>query len=460
MNYDISTVKTFRQADSRWGGLTYPSKPYYMSGSGCGATACADVIASHPKHKNVTPKTIRNYMVKKGFAIRGAGTLWSGVSTCLKDYGFAVTVQNTMQDFFNEMAKGGRRAVILFRAGTRGGVTWTSEGHFLAISGYKEKNGKHYLKMHDPGGRHNDGWFAYETTMKGLIPWICSCYIKETDLSNAEKIARKAESLAHKQGTDKKIYEYGYNKSKAFTKWSQLGTSKPTKAFMNAYDKYYKKHWQEGMSYGGGVRVGAACNRFVGTVVRASGVYSKCSLNLNSMIKSLRESGKFVEIKYAGDKSKLKRGDIIVYKNITTGRGHTYIYIGNGYIAEAVLNSKFPYIHKLSDKKASITDRQFYVFRTKDNVKITVTKETKKTVKNKSGIQLPKRGYFTVGDKGAKVKTLQKWLNKHGYKCGSADGIYGGKTEKAVLKFQKHYKLTRDGLFGKACLKVADKIGK
>lgn len=66
--------------------------------------------------------------------------------------------------------------------------------------------------------------------------------------------------------------------------------------------------------------------------------------------------------------------------------------------------------------------------------------------------QLPKKGYFDIGDSGTSVAILQKWLNSHGFKCGNADGIYGAKTSKAVKKFQNKYKLTVDGKFGEKSL--------
>lgn len=84
--------------------------------------------------------------------------------------------------------------------------------------------------------------------------------------------------------------------------------------------------------------------------------------------------------------------------------------------------------------------------------------EPKKTEK-KSGIVLHARGYFKYGDKGDSVRTLQKWLNNHGYNCGSVDGKFGDKTLNAVKKFQKKHGLNVDGEFGKKSLAVADKIG-
>lgn len=174
----VTTVKTFRQYDSRWGKHYYPNATYNMHSSGCGPTSCADVIASHPSHGSVTPETIRKYMLNNGYCAAGKGTYWSGIGAALKKYGFTVINHETMPAFFKEMAKNGRRGIILFGKGTRGGVTWTTGGHFLAVSGHKVSNGKNYLYMHDPGGRRHDGWYCYETTMKGLVKQVWSCYIK------------------------------------------------------------------------------------------------------------------------------------------------------------------------------------------------------------------------------------------------------------------------------------------
>lgn len=52
------------------------------------------------------------------------------------------------------------------------------------------------------------------------------------------------------------------------------------------------------------------------------------------------------------------------------------------------------------------------------------------------------------GDKGEYVKKLQENLNKLGYSCGIADGIFGAKTEQAVKAFQNANKLAVDGVAG------------
>ncbi len=56
------------------------------------------------------------------------------------------------------------------------------------------------------------------------------------------------------------------------------------------------------------------------------------------------------------------------------------------------------------------------------------------------------------GSRGNEVKKLQENLNKLGFNCGTADGIFGPKTEAAVKAFQKAYGLAVDGIAGPATL--------
>jgi lysozyme len=51
------------------------------------------------------------------------------------------------------------------------------------------------------------------------------------------------------------------------------------------------------------------------------------------------------------------------------------------------------------------------------------------------------------GSKGAEVQALQQQLLKSGYKV-DVDGIFGHDTEKIVIKFQKDFGLTPDGIVG------------
>lgn len=171
--------KIYRQADSRWGSLPYPTKAYKFASNGCGCCACTHCIIEIPKYANYTPANIRPYMVEHGFATKGHGTTWNGITQTLEHYGFKVETPNissSMTAAWNLLNKTGapKMGVLLFRGGTRGGVRWTSGGHYVAFLDYKVVNGKHYFYTKDSGGRKHDGWYCYETTMKGLLPriWI------------------------------------------------------------------------------------------------------------------------------------------------------------------------------------------------------------------------------------------------------------------------------------------------
>lgn len=45
------------------------------------------------------------------------------------------------------------------------------------------------------------------------------------------------------------------------------------------------------------------------------------------------------------------------------------------------------------------------------------------------------------GDRNEYVRDWQAYLNAHGYSCGTADGIFGDKTEKAVVKYQQDHQI-------------------
>ena len=52
------------------------------------------------------------------------------------------------------------------------------------------------------------------------------------------------------------------------------------------------------------------------------------------------------------------------------------------------------------------------------------------------------------GDRGDDVISLQKKLKNWGYYNGTVDGVFGGKTEEAVISFQRKNGLTADGVVG------------
>lgn len=169
---------TYRQYDSRWGKKNYNGSSNYATAA-CGPTSCANILyAINPK---ITPLTTGKYMQTHGYAIRNNGTAHAGIPACLKHFGAQNVGQvDKMADIFARCAKGDV-GVFLFGAGSRGGVTWTTSGHYVAVTGYKASNGKHYFRTFDSGGRRHDGWYCYEKTMKGLIPkiWLCKAERKK-----------------------------------------------------------------------------------------------------------------------------------------------------------------------------------------------------------------------------------------------------------------------------------------
>lgn len=56
------------------------------------------------------------------------------------------------------------------------------------------------------------------------------------------------------------------------------------------------------------------------------------------------------------------------------------------------------------------------------------------------------------GSTGEEVRKIQKKLKELGYLSGSVDGIYGSKTKKAVIAFQKNCGIAADGICGPTTL--------
>jgi N-acetylmuramoyl-L-alanine amidase len=68
----------------------------------------------------------------------------------------------------------------------------------------------------------------------------------------------------------------------------------------------------------------------------------------------------------------------------------------------------------------------------------------------KAATAQPSVSLLRQGDTGAAVKEMQTKLNKAGFNCGAADGIFGAKTTDALRKFQASRNLTVDGVYGPA----------
>ena len=178
----------YSQTDSRWGSKPYP-KGNTFGGCGCGCCAVWHVAMEQAKYANKTPETLRPWMVDKGYAVRNNGTLWVGISAALLHIGHKsvkwIKRNDPMTKAWAELDKGNRIGVILMGSGrAANGTVWTTGGHYVAFVGYKVKNGKHYFYIKDSGWRKHNGWYCYETSMRGVTRqlWIVQRVEKEQDL--------------------------------------------------------------------------------------------------------------------------------------------------------------------------------------------------------------------------------------------------------------------------------------
>lgn len=176
----------WKQTDTRWAKKAYPSGST-VGGCGCGLLACTHVAMEQESKKNWTPDNLRSWMVGKGFAIKGQGTKWEGITETLKYIGHKNVVRiynDPMSEAWKELNKGNRIGVLLFNSHTApNGVKWTASGHYVAFTGYKVEGGKHYFYTKDSGGRNHSGWYTYENSMKGCIAkvWIVERVGKQTN---------------------------------------------------------------------------------------------------------------------------------------------------------------------------------------------------------------------------------------------------------------------------------------
>lgn len=211
----------FKQYDSRWGRKNYNGSSS-ISAAACGPFSVANILVeSNPK---INPMDVVKFMQKNGYAVRNQGTAWSGIPAAMKHFGMtdvkAVDVSKSMSKVWEYMAKG-YDAVFLFRGGSRGGVCWTTQGHYVAMTDYKVKNGKHMLYAKDSGGRDHDGWYTYETHMRGLIPkvWVGKAATAPLCIDVSEHQGKINWSKVKKSGINRAIIRAGYGKGNIDAYW-------------------------------------------------------------------------------------------------------------------------------------------------------------------------------------------------------------------------------------------------
>lgn len=133
----------YKQGDSRWGKKMYSNhndKSQTMANSGCGPTACADVVATL-KDKSVTPWTLAQLSMEWGDRTRNSGTSWDFFKHVAKHYSFTKFVQSSSLDALKACLDAGGYVVCSMGPGY-----WTSGGHFICAWKYDDN----YIYCNDP----------------------------------------------------------------------------------------------------------------------------------------------------------------------------------------------------------------------------------------------------------------------------------------------------------------------
>lgn len=123
---------------------------------------------------------------------------------------------------------------------------------------------------------------------------------------------------------------------------------------------------------------------------------------------------------------------VFKYRASDNKMAHTGMHIGDGVIIHCTSNGGVKY-GDLSDTSWT-------------NYAIPKGLYTADEIEHARGKEIVRK--LKRGCSGADVKRLQELLTELGYDCGTADGIFGSKTEAAVKAFQKAHNLYVDGIVG------------
>lgn len=133
----------YKQYDSKWGSKMYSStgkKTQTVKTSGCGPTAAANVVATL-KDKSVTPWTLCELYLKKGYRTANNGTAWAAMKWTAQKYGFSKFIQTSSLSTLKACLDAGGYVVCSMGPGY-----WTSAGHYITAWKYD----KSYIYCNDP----------------------------------------------------------------------------------------------------------------------------------------------------------------------------------------------------------------------------------------------------------------------------------------------------------------------
>lgn len=144
----MGNVADYKQTDPRWSNIKYAGD--YVYGSGCGATACANIIAA--VNNKITPKETAIWAEANGLTANGQGTYWGGIVKILEHWNLECTMLNGS----NYYGKYGTEAEKSWKKMMKTGDYWgillmgasifTIGGHYITAAGYDGE----LVDIHDP----------------------------------------------------------------------------------------------------------------------------------------------------------------------------------------------------------------------------------------------------------------------------------------------------------------------
>lgn len=458
----------FKQYDSRWGKKNYNGSST-ISAAACGPFSVANVVVEYKPDLN--PMDVVKYMQSHGYAIRNNGTAWAGIPAAMKAFGMEdVKNVSNMSDVWNYLSKG-YMAVFLFKGGSRGGICWTTAGHYVAVTGYKTENGRHKCYTKDSGGRNHDGWYCYETQMKGLISQVWVGKAPGGQPAPEKKTALCIDVSEHQGNIN----------------WSKVKAAGVNYAIIRAgygknnIDKHFIKNISEAIK--AGIKVGVYWFSYAYTVEMAVNeakyVISACKpykldlavffdFEYDSM-NYAKKNGRKVNRSLLTDMTKAFM-DTVKSAGYKAGFYYNYDYKANHYNMDALTNYCHWYALYSSEKQTNVYLQQYSskgrINGISGNVDVNwlfgadVTPEPtpgKLVVDGVFGVQTKKRLQRWLGvaqDGIIGTKTVRAMQTVTGAK--PIDGKWGTGTTKSLQTYLNNHgaKLVVDGKFGKASIKA------
>lgn len=132
----------YKQYDSKWASKVW--KGQTLRAHGCGPTCIANVISAMDKlgYSKLTPANTWAWICKNGYMTVGHGTVWEGITACLKHYGIKDIVITQDKAAVKKALQNNNFCIALMGPGL-----WTKGGHFI-VPYYLDKEG--YVYISDP----------------------------------------------------------------------------------------------------------------------------------------------------------------------------------------------------------------------------------------------------------------------------------------------------------------------